>query len=441
MAVELAYILYQGLLTPNQRFACYCILCKFDAGEGLPDALNVSLHEFREVAKKRGGDIEDLDMLLGLVYVPSFWDHISSSTVLQVRKSLETKSYTEIIRAANSEKNNRWQEYESKLDRIRTQGFAMGIPPVPRQLCNRIPADDVSDPINLMDSLICVPTGQQDCLDELSIQQLESAGLCTEPPQVINHTNIIDERLNPDGALMSSIERTGAVSNSLKNGGSSSNGQTAAAELFSAAMTTPLTPPQQQQLISQMKADSEALNKVAFPSQRLPNLVENNPSVATEFLLKLLEKGDSGDVKINSYARTKSGGKENKVSGGGESKWPESHEGLANLNEYLATLVGMEMSLQTMEVVNRLSTSAELPVEFIHLYISNCISSCGNIKDKYLQNRLVRLVCVFLQSLLRNKVIDPKDLVVEVQAFCIEFSRIKEAAMLFRFLKSTENNK
>ncbi|XP_063716768.1 CCR4-NOT transcription complex subunit 11-like [Symsagittifera roscoffensis] len=176
--------------------------------------------------------------------------------------------------------------------------------------------------------------------------------------------------------------------------------------LLESAYKTTLSNDQLAEIKNELKSVKNT-SGLRFCVGHLAALTEHNPTAAVDLLLKVLVSSGEGS----------------------------EHQML----EFLKALVNIEMSVHSMEVVNRLTNEVELPNEFIHMYISNCIQTCEAIQDKFHQNRLVRLLCVFLQSLIRNKVVNVSDLMVEMQAFCIEFSGIREAAALFRLMKSLDS--
>lgn len=169
-------------------------------------------------------------------------------------------------------------------------------------------------------------------------------------------------------------------------------------EVISRALKSPVAEKELKLVVSELEKDPKLVHLCGMTPSKLPDLVQNNSQLATEILFKLV----------------------------GSNQMPA----------YLSALLAMEVNMHSMEVVSRLTKSCVLRSEVLHTYISHCIRSCGKISDKYDQNRMVRFVCVFLKNIITNNVIDAKELLIEVQAFCIDYSRIREVADLFRSLKT-----
>eukprot|EP00667_Euglena_gracilis_P007548 EG_transcript_7624 len=180
-------------------------------------------------------------------------------------------------------------------------------------------------------------------------------------------------------------------------------------ELMLKAFKSRLNVDQSNQVLALLKSDERLLYHagLAPTPERLQPLVDNNPNIAEHCLAHLVTT--------------------------------------PHATEYLNALICLPLSLHSMELVNKL-TSCNLPPRILHQYISNIIHSTRTATDKQLQTRHVRLVCVFLQSLIRNKTMSEHDLFhdsrvgVETQEFALEFSKIKEAGNLYRLLRQVDPN-
>ncbi|CAH9109971.1 unnamed protein product [Cuscuta europaea] len=177
-------------------------------------------------------------------------------------------------------------------------------------------------------------------------------------------------------------------------------------ELLTKAFKSPLNPSEEKQILMDLETIPMLVYHCGLTPITLVELVEKNPSIAVEALVKL----------VNSPV-------------------------IAN---YFTALVDNEMSPHSMKVVYNLTQddNVKLPTEFIRSCITKSISSCKNIKDdESSQKRRARLVCVFIQNLIeKDNSIVGRELLNEVRSFCMQFSGTIEADKLLRLLGTLRNN-
>lgn len=172
-------------------------------------------------------------------------------------------------------------------------------------------------------------------------------------------------------------------------------------ELLKQSLSQKLTQEQIETISSALKSNNKLAYRCGISHRNLGELVEKNSAVAVEIMIAIMNS--------------------------------------TKIQDFFGELVNIEMSINVLEVVNKLAMTMDLPAEFLHLFISNYMNSCKTMKDKYNQTRFVRLLCVFMSALLKNKILNNEDLHAEIEHFCTEFSSIKEAAAVFKSIKSIPN--
>lgn len=190
------------------------------------------------------------------------------------------------------------------------------------------------------------------------------------------------------------------------------NEQNEAIELLNAAFSSPLTRDQITKLITELRASPEILRDSNFTPQALGQLVEFNPKVAIQALVELVQCIGPDLVLASNVSYS--------------------------LVDYWFVLVNIPASKHSMEVISQICSAVELPTEYLHLFISNCIATCQKTQDPVNQNRLVAMCCVFFTTLIRNKILNVAPIFAELETFCISYSKVPGAATLYRLLKQMQ---
>ena len=112
------------------------------------------------------------------------------------------------------------------------------------------------------------------------------------------------------------------------------------------------------------------------------------------------------------------------------------------IQKYYEALHDMKLTSNSLEVFSKVSAAVELPQEYIQIYLNKQMCECRNQQQKFVQQRMVRIVSLFLQSLIKAKIINfNTDMIMNIQQFCIDFSQVKDANNLMKIIAAENYQK
>ena len=166
-----------------------------------------------------------------------------------------------------------------------------------------------------------------------------------------------------------------------------------------AAAAAPLFGPEQVALLEELRVSSGYLEAGGVQPQQLPGLIENNPDVAARVLQQLCEAG-------------------------------------IPTNRFYGIVCMMPISVRSLEVVSEVCAEAAPPEDFLCSYIWFALQACRALEDGGMRRRFVRLLCNFCRALMRARADVRGSMQAEVEAFCVEHSKVKEALQLYTCIKA-----
>jgi hypothetical protein len=102
-----------------------------------------------------------------------------------------------------------------------------------------------------------------------------------------------------------------------------------------------------------------------------------------------------------------------------------------SLKNWIELLYEKCLDLQTMETVKELITLQTIPDDFIYMFLDKLMHKVKTLEQSNME-RIARLICLFATFLVKNGFLDTRN--TGLKSFCLEFSMLKEAILLYKLL-------